>query len=118
MSVLYLSSPIVCERCRERLPPASVHHIRLRCAALLVENLGDNAGAYGQTTLADSELGTFFERHRIDELDFEVHVVTRHNHFDARGQLNGAGDVHRADVELRAVAGEERLMAATLVLAQ
>src|SRR5690606_38236145 len=43
-------------------------------------------------------------------------VVAGHHHLDAFGQLDGAGDVGGADVELRAVVGEERRVAAALLL--
>ena len=39
-----------------------------------------------------------------------------HDHLDALGQVRDAGHVRRAEVELRAVAGEERRVAAALLL--
>ena len=42
--------------------------------------------------------------------------VTRGHHFDAFGQLDRAGDVGGAEVELRTVAVHERRVAATFVL--
>ena len=45
-------------------------------------------------------------------------VVAGHNHLNALGQLDGAGNVGRAEVELRTVAGEERGMTAAFFLGQ
>ena len=52
----------------------------------------------------------------LDELDLHLDVVTGHHHLDAVGQLGHAGDVGGAEVELRAVAREERRVAAALLL--
>ena len=45
-------------------------------------------------------------------------VVAGHDHLNAFGQLDRAGHVRGADVELGPVAGEERRVAAALVLGQ
>ena len=39
----------------------------------------------------------------VIELDFDGDVVAGHDHFDALGELDGAGHVRGAEVELRAV---------------
>src|SRR5579871_5837940 len=83
----------------------------------LVQDLGDDTRADGQATFADSELGAFFERDRHNQFNDHAHIIAGHDHLDASGQFNRAGHIHRADVELRTVAGEERLMTPTLVLA-
>src|SRR6266487_4121584 len=46
------------------------------------------------------------------EVDLHRRVVTGHDHLHALGKLDGAGDVRRPEVELRAVALEERRVAA------
>ena len=50
--------------------------------------------------------------------DGHLDVVAGHDHLDALGQVRLAGHVGRAEVELRAVAAEERGVAAALVLGQ
>src|SRR5687768_10037027 len=54
----------------------------------------------------------------VDESDRERGVVARHDHLRALGQDCRAGDVSRAEVELRAVAVEERGVTSTLFLGQ
>ena len=78
----------------------------------------NDTGANGQTTLANSEATTRFQRHRRDQLHLQVHVVARHHHLDAFRQGDLTRHVHRADVELRPVAGEEGLVPPAFVLAQ
>jgi hypothetical protein len=51
-----------------------------------------------------------------DQLDVDGDVVAGHDHLNALGQIDHSGHVGRAEVELRAVAVEERRMATTLVL--
>ena len=45
-------------------------------------------------------------------------MVARHNHLNALGQLDGAGNVGGAEIELGTVAGEEGGMAAAFFLGQ
>ncbi|MPM25129.1 hypothetical protein SDC9_71619 [bioreactor metagenome] len=83
-----------------------------------LDDLGDVAGADGAATLADGELQALFQGDRVDQLHLHVGVVTGHDHVDTLRQLDGAGDVGGAEVELRGVVREERLVTATLVLVQ
>jgi hypothetical protein len=64
---------------------------------------------------ADSKLETLFHSDGVDQLDLDLGVVARHDHVLAFGELDRTGDVGRAEVELRAVTGEERAMATTLL---
>ena len=83
------------------------------------EDLGDDAGADGLAAFADGEAQLLFERDRGDELDRpSVMLSPGITIFDALGQLDGAGHVGRAEVELRAVVGEERRVTAALFLLQ
>src|SRR3954471_1997910 len=85
---------------------------------LLLDDLGDDARADGTATLADGEPEALVHGDRLDQLDLHLHVVARHDHLDALGQVSAARDVGRAEVELRAVAREERRVAAALLLLQ
>src|ERR1700755_3210139 len=78
----------------------------------LLDDLGDDACADGLAALADGEALLLLERDGPDELDRDLHVVTRHHHLDLLGELDRAGHVGRAHVELRAVVREERLVTA------
>ena len=53
---------------------------------------------------------------RDDQVDFDADVVARHDHLDALRQIDDAGHVRRAEVELGTVTVEERRVTATLVL--
>src|SRR3569833_2767935 len=84
----------------------------------LLEDLGDDAGADGAAAFTDGEAQAFFHRDRGDQLDGDRHVVARHDHFLVLRQLDRAGDVGRAEVELRTVVVEERRVTAAFVLRQ
>src|SRR5215212_11578537 len=82
----------------------------------LLDDLGDDAGADGAAALADREAQSLVHGDRLDQLDLHVRVVARHDHLLALRQLDRAGDVGGAEVELRPVAVEERRVPATLIL--
>src|SRR5574343_1404474 len=84
----------------------------------LLDDLGNHAGADGATAFTDGETQTFFHGDRGDQLDSDRHVVTRHHHFLVGRQLDRAGHVGGAEVELRTVVVEERGVTAAFVLAQ
>src|SRR5262249_51763362 len=88
------------------------------CSGGLLEDLGDDAGADGLSAFADGETHLFFEGDGGVEGDGHLDVVARHDHLDAFRQLDGSGDVGGPHVELRAVVGEERGVAAPLFLLQ
>ena len=52
----------------------------------------------------------------MNQVHSHVGVVARHDHLGALGELNSASHVRGTEVELGAVVGEERLVAATLIL--
>src|SRR5262249_58286473 len=84
--------------------------------APLLDDLGDAAGTDRAATLADGEPQALFHRDRSDELDGHLRVVPRHHHLDTAGQLDRAGDVRRAEVELGPVVAEERRVSPAFVL--
>ena len=84
----------------------------------LRDDLRHDACADGAAAFADGEAQLFFHRDRGDQRHVELQVVARHHHFGAFGQLNRAGHVRGAEVELRAVVGEERRVAAAFFLGQ
>src|SRR5690606_13303512 len=86
--------------------------------AVLLVDLGDDARAHRAATLADGETQALVHRDRVDQRHRHLHVVAGHHHLDAFRKLHRARDVGRAEVELRAVALEERRVTATLVLRQ
>src|SRR5919201_3738506 len=85
-------------------------------ARVLLDDLGDHARADRSATLADGEAQALIHGDGLDELDLHLDVVARHDHLHALGELGDAGHVRRAEVELRAVAREERRVAAALLL--
>src|SRR5690606_3833329 len=84
----------------------------------LLDDLGDDAGADGPPTLTDGEAQLLLHGDRRNQLDRHLHVVARHDHLDALGQLHRARHVRRAEVELRPITLEERRVTATLLLGQ
>src|SRR3546814_15236735 len=86
------------------------------CSSDLRNDLRNDAGTDGAAAFADRETQAFVHGDRRDQLDVHRHVVTRHHHLDTLRQLHHTGHVGGAEVELRAVVGEERRMTATLFL--
>src|SRR3954463_10118952 len=82
----------------------------------LLDHLRDHARADRAAALADGEAQALVHGDRLDELDLHLDVVAGHDHPGALGQLGHAGDVGRAEVELRPVPGEERRVTAALLL--
>src|SRR5215212_11198456 len=71
--------------------------------SVLLDDLGDHARADGAAALADREAKAGFHGDGLDHLDLHLHVVARHDHLGPLGQLRDAGDVGRAEIELRPV---------------
>src|SRR3954451_3750591 len=102
-------------------PPAAPSRRGGRTSArirLLLDDLGDDARAHRAATLADGEAQALVHGDRLDEVDLHLDVVAGHDHLDALGQVRAARHVGRAEVELRAVAREERRVATALLLLQ
>src|ERR671935_3254537 len=81
----------------------------------LLQDVRYDARADGAAALADSEPEALVHGDRLDELDLHVRVVARHDHLLTFRELDRAGHVRRAEVELRPVAVEERRGATALV---
>src|SRR5204863_8496328 len=84
----------------------------------LLHDRGHAAGAHGAPALADREAQALFHRDRGDQLDLHLDVVPRHHHLDPVREVGGAGHIGRAEVELGAVALEERGVPPALLLRQ
>src|SRR5438105_805773 len=84
--------------------------------APLSRDLGNHAGADRAAALANREAQPLVHGDRLSEIDVHVRVVARDDHLLALRELDRAGHVRRAEVELRPVAVEERRVAAALVL--
>src|SRR5918998_2527576 len=84
----------------------------------LLDDLRHHAGADRAAALADGEAQARVHGDRLDQLDLHRDVVARHDHLHTLGQMRRAGDVRRAEVELRPVAREEGRVTATLLLLQ
>src|SRR5262245_51746703 len=97
-----------------RFPRISLRSIRATNRASLYD-LRHHAGADGAAALADGEAKLLLHRDRHDQLDRHRHVVARHHHLGAVGQLAHPGHVRGPEVELRTVVGEERRVTPALV---
>src|SRR4051794_33949134 len=82
----------------------------------LLEDLGNDPRAYGATPFADREPKALVHGDRLDELDRHLDVVSGHHHLRALGEVRHPGHVGGPEVELRPVSGEERSVAAALLL--
>ena len=80
----------------------------------LLYDLQDLTGTYRTATLADCETQTLVQSDRIDQLHGDGHVVARHNHVNAIGQMNLTRYVHRTQIELGTIVVVERRVTATL----
>src|SRR5262245_62715291 len=87
-------------------------------AHLLLDDLRHPAGADGAAALADREAQALLHGDRLDQLDLHLGVVTGHDHLRALRQVDHAGDIRGAEVELRPVVVEERRVPPALVLGQ
>src|SRR5690606_5829217 len=81
----------------------------------LLYNFGHLARAYRAAAFADSKTESFLHSDLVDQLNFDRHVVARHNHFNTLRQLHLTGNVRGAEIELRTVLVEERRVTATLL---
>ena len=66
----------------------------------LFDYLGDDPRADGATALSDREPKALVHGDRLDQLDLHLRVLTRRDELAALGELDDAGDVRRAEVEL------------------
>ena len=83
-----------------------------------LDDLGDDACTDGATTLTDGKAHAHFHGDWADQFASHLDVVSGHHHFHVAAIFSGecgdlTGHVRGADVELRAVASEERGMATT-----
>src|SRR3977135_1099678 len=72
-----------------------------------LHDLRHDAGTDGTVAFTDRKARPLFERDRLVECDRELGVVARHHHLDVVSELDGAGDVGGAEVELRTIVPEE-----------
>ena len=69
--------------------------------SVLLDNGDNSAGTDRAAALADSEAQTSLDGDRRDQGDFHLDVVAGHYHLNAVRQFDVAGNVSRAEVELR-----------------
>src|SRR3989454_5966317 len=85
---------------------------------VLLQDLGDPAGAQGAAALADREAQLLLHRDRRDQLDRHLRVAPRHHHLPPRRQLHRPGHVRGPEIKLRPVPLEERRVPPPLLLRQ
>src|SRR5947209_9216905 len=85
---------------------------------VLLQDLGEHAGAHRAAALADREPQLLLHRDRRDQLDRHLRVVPRHHHLHPGGQLHRPRHIRRPKVKLRPIPLEKRRVPAPLVLRQ
>src|SRR2546430_3265128 len=80
----------------------------------LLHNLADGSCSYRVPAFADGKPQAFLHRHRRDQLNHQLYVVSRHHHLGAAGQLGHSRDIRRALIKLRAISLEERRVSTAL----
>src|SRR5215831_9952172 len=88
------------------------------CTFALLFDLGHDAGAYRAATFANREALPLIHRHRRYQFALDTDIVTWHDHLGAFRQRKHPGDVGGLEVELRAIAVEERGVPSAFVLGQ
>src|SRR5258708_27882247 len=83
------------------LPPTSYH------PPPLFQYLRYSSRSYGPSAFANREPQSFIHGHWCDQLHHQTHVVARHHHLAALGQLRHPRHVRRPEIELGPVALEE-----------
>src|ERR1039457_3617231 len=84
----------------------------------LFNNRADDACANGTAAFTDGETQAFVHGDRGDQFDGHGDVVTRHDHFGAGRKFGYTGYVGGTEVELGAIAVEERGVTTTLFFGQ
>src|SRR5215210_1548799 len=87
-----------------------------RRSPVLLDDLGHHPRADRAAALPDREAQPLVHGDRLYELDLHLHVVARHDHLGALGQLGHPGHVGGAEVELGPVTAEEGRVAPALLL--
>src|SRR3989441_1050030 len=80
----------------------------LLTSAFLLHDLADGSGTHRVPAFADGEPQALLHRHRRDQLDHQLHVVSRHYHLRAGRKFGDSGHVRRPQIKLRPVTLEER----------
>ena len=83
-----------------------------------VDEFGNLTGTYGTATLTDSETQTLRASYRIDQLNLNLEVITRHYHLSSFRKSDLTGNIHGTDVELRTIVVVERSVTATFLFLQ
>src|SRR3989449_8620812 len=75
---------------------------------VLLQDLGDHAGAHGAAALANREPQLLLHRDRRDQLDRHLRVVPRHHHLHPRPPLHPPPHVPRPKIKLRPIPPEKQ----------
>ena len=59
----------------------------------LSDDLGHSTRTNSAATLTDSKAEAFLHCHRVNQLSGDGHIVARHNHLGALGQVSNTSDV-------------------------
>src|SRR5258708_3374974 len=72
----------------------------------------------GPSAFANREPQSFIHGHRCDQFHHQTHIVARHHHLAALGQLRHARHVRRPEIKLGTVSFEKRRVPAAFFFAQ
>jgi hypothetical protein len=83
------------------------------CISKLLEDFSYLTGTDGTTTFANSEAETFFHGDRLDQINRDGGVVTRHYHVYTFRWVDLTSNVRGTEVELRTIVAKEWRVTAT-----
>src|ERR1041385_303323 len=93
-------------------------YVYLVAARRLRDDFVNRAGADRSAAFTDREPQSLLQRHRRDQLDHQVHVVSRHHHLRPFRQLRRSRHVRRPEIKLWPVSLKERRVPPSFFLRQ
>src|SRR5690606_7821037 len=85
---------------------------------ILFNDFSNNAGTDSTATFTDRETKFFFHRDWSDQFNFDLNVITRHDHLYVCRKSHNTSHISSTEVELRAITFEEWSMTSAFFFGQ